>query len=507
MAMFQSILPQNQQPEAPALPPGLLALLPKGAGITGGLAQDLASAAPFGGPTYAPGQPPLPSAVPGATNGPPAPPVPAAPVMSAPLIGAPTMDPTQSALLSAGEAAAGARVYDSPLATLASSVLAGLRSGATTFAAQKQANREGDYKAEVQKAIQEKSDNFVNNDRNFGPGGLDKKYQAVLQGMTPEERAKFLVAHDIVKAPEFATFGEGGIYDKGTGTVVREPSRKMAQGEAIERVNPDGTKEWFIPNPKPPETAWSRLDSDMVAAATQIGAEYGKNLTPKQAEQARALVDAAEIRKASAGRTPTPGAFANAVALRRADALAKGQEAANGEVQAAEGFKHALDIVKGSGAGEVITGNFAAARTLAAKFFDKPSAQATQEYIAAVTNAINPKLRATLGPQFTEKEGERMIRTAGGDPTLLKASIESILADRVRESVANAQRHNASVADAVRRNPGDQADAFQVAIPAGLTSPGTAAPGARKVGDTWTEGGFTFRVAPDGSIQRKAVTP
>jgi len=77
--------------------------------------------------------------------------------------------------------------------------------------------------------------------------------------------------------------------------------------------------------------------------------------------------------------------------------------------------------------GDVNTGIMATLHQAWDKVTANPKAATTQEYQSLVSNTVMPTLRATLGAQFTEKEGQMLLGLAGNKVTDQQAAIEQII--------------------------------------------------------------------------------
>ncbi len=529
MALFDSILPPGQAPAAPAsptpvgLPPSLLAML-KGTPIAQNLGSSFSGVVP---PTVAPtpglgaSAPVAPSPVPG-----PGPVIPKnIPPSSGPL---PLPDPATAGWQAGAEGAAHAPVFNSPVATLASSVLEGIRKGVPAFRAQRQANKETQYIADLQTA-QEKAYRDQTNSPDFlakltSVYGADRAatIQASLKAASRENGEKLLTDANLLK-PSIVSFGTDGIMDTLTGKVLRKPTEKDVvyhEGDAVQAKDPntgapltnsDGTPKMVYPaGQKPAETAYSKTDPDFKAHAVGYFPEANDlnwKPTPAQATLVNNAIAAEKARVAGASRTPLSELIQTEAARAELTSITKDYDSTIGQVKTVPALLRAKALLDTD---QVNTGLTSGIGQQWSRLTGDAKAAATQEYLSNVLTTLIPEVRGQLagggGIRFTQQEIALFQKAAGGDTSMQKSALQNILKARLEDIEAARTNNNNKVGGFARQYPSAGPGVVsQYAIPApddpsrhkapqnGVAYPDRSSPTGFLM---TTDGGTTWKPAP-----------
>lgn len=471
MAYFEGILPQDRTAvPTPKVAPGLLALL-NGTPIAGQMGAQLAQPAgpAMPGAPGAPG-PALPSGP--APSMPAPPPPPGANLPTPPAPGLPLPDPTAVGFEAAARGAQQGQVFDSPVASLASAALRAIQSGVPAFRAQRQANREAQYVADLKAAQEKKWTDYVGNDKNFEQfGTAGQTVQNYLRGLSPEAGQKYMTEHGLealLPQNTLVKVGEDGLYDttkSGPEAWVRRPTDKRVfkPGEVIQATDPltgqpvldaEGNPTTIMPaGPAPVRTTFDRASPEWLQTYAGLFGplKEGTDPTKDEAAAVNAMIQRQAVQRAVAGRPPKEDEFLRAVSSQVLKETGENAEAARSRASALPGLYNAQQLLT---SGQVNTGLSADIAQLWDRIRGAPSAAATQEYAAEVMGATFPELRGALGAQFTEKETRMFLDAKGGDLKMRREALENILANRIRDAEAAVQAQNARVGSLARKHHG-----------------------------------------------------
>lgn len=503
MSMFQGILPSDNAPGPVQTPEGILALL-HGTPVTANLAAGLSAppppmAPPTGGalaaaaPAPGPGpRPILPTTV---------------PAPSGPL---PLPSPIGTGLAAASEGAAHAPVFNSPVATLASSVLEGIRKGAPAFAAQRQANKEANYVASLQAAEEKSLRDYIGSSEArdaFGPGGVAK-----LKALPSADVRKILTDNNLWKPEEFTQNSEGQIISTRTGKIVHDaPLKPVAKDAAVPVVGADGKPvlgvdgqpKYTVPNPSPVPTAYDKTDPEFKAYALQVDSNANDlNWKPSkdQATLINALIQKNKNANAAAGRAPLSEVITAEAAKAGLTTITKDFDSVVGQVRTLPALQRAKLLLDND---QVNTGLTSGIAQQWSKLKGDDKAAATEEYIANVLTTLIPEVRGQLagggGIRFTQQEIALFQKAAGGDVSNQKAALQHILESRVNDVTAQAAEHNRHVGAFIGANPAASSQMTQYVVPVPGRGPQKHADSPTGYAEQGPDGKWRVVAKPDGA--------
>lgn len=225
--MFDSILPQ--QPGAPKLPANLVALL-QGLPVTANVASATSASPTPPPPVAAPALPSLPDV---ASAGPGKPPTLPPGVLDRLLI-----SPKEAGFTAAAAGAAQGQVFDSPWATLASSVLRGIASGAPAFRAQQRANEAARATAALQAHDAQQYRDYINSPEAAKVFGAQV---SAARALSDADLGPWLVKNNVVSPVTFSQNAAGQTVQVtgpgATGQPVQSlPPRPVPVGQKVPRT-------------------------------------------------------------------------------------------------------------------------------------------------------------------------------------------------------------------------------------------------------------------------------
>lgn len=220
--------------------------------------------------------------------------------MAAGVHGLPLPDPTQAGLMAAAAGARTGETFDSPIATLASSVLRSIQSGVPAFRAQRQANREAEYLAGIKGAEAKSYRDWVNSDE------AEKLFGAnvsAARAMDDAALKEWITKSSVVQPVTFSQTASGQVIQStgpGAGQIVQTiPSRDVPVGHKVPRtrVTTDGVLETVrdaqgnvlyddpnpAPEPKPAALTQAALEDRAIRAIA--GMQEGEPITEQNRER------------------------------------------------------------------------------------------------------------------------------------------------------------------------------------------------------------------------------
>lgn len=368
---------------------------------------------------------------------------------------APYPSPYEAASAAAARGALSGRDFDSPWASLADSAFRAIAAGVPAFRAQKQANREAEYMAEIQANRQADMQGFLSNPDNFtGFGASGIRLRQGLQAMSAmgdyEGASKLLQESELWKPPQTAIVGGDGLYDVSNGRWLRSPTTQLdpfkpmvmqgPDGQPLK--NEDGTPMTVLPA-GPGILGWKDLDQSGQLLAGGLGYKYGDEISPEDSKFIYDQIQNDKLRAAQAGRAVTNNVQEDPFAKSIRDALMSGATSGVSTAQAAlrarDNYAEAYRLID---SGDIKTGPFSNMLAMINKTFNPNSQASRDQYMAAIVSAIAPSLKPLLGGAFSKTEFEMLMKASGGDLGQARNALLQILRGRMREQEALVSGHN-----------------------------------------------------------------